>query len=90
MDTWHFDSVIECLPLMLQAALLGYALPNYLYFIDGVVASVVLGFTSFGLFFYTTPLPFPPLLLPMTVHSTGSICSSVPPIGTSPFCTGLS
>ena len=44
---------MECLPLMLQAALfmLGYALSNYLYFINRTVASVI-GFTAFGLLFY--------------------------------------
>ena len=54
MVTWHFDLVMECLPLMLQAALLllGYALSNYLFFINRVVASVLIGFTSFGLLFY--------------------------------------
>jgi hypothetical protein len=54
MDTWYFDLVMECLPLMLQAALLllGYALSNYLFFVDKVVASVVAGFASFGLLFY--------------------------------------
>jgi len=54
MVTWKFDLVMECLPLMLQAALLllGYALSNYLYVTNKVVASVVIGFTSFGLLFY--------------------------------------
>ena len=54
MDTWKFDLVMECVPLMLQAALLllGYALSDYLYFINRVVASVVIGFTAFGLLFY--------------------------------------
>ena len=54
MVTWHFDLVMECLPLMLQAALLllGYALSEYLYSIGKVVASVVIGFTAFGLLFY--------------------------------------
>ena len=54
MDTWRFDLVMESLPLMLQIALLllGYALSDYLYFIDKVVASVLIGFTSFGLLFY--------------------------------------
>ena len=51
---WHFDLVMECLPLMLQIALLllGYALSNYLYSISKVVASVAIGFTAFGLLFY--------------------------------------
>jgi len=54
MVTWHFDLVMECLPLMLQAALLllGYALSNYLFFINKTVASVLIGFTTFGILFY--------------------------------------
>ena len=54
MITWKFGLVMECLPLMLQAALLllGYALSNYLFFINRVVASVVIGFTSFGVLFF--------------------------------------
>jgi hypothetical protein len=54
MVTWHFDLVMECLPLMLQIALLllGYALSNYLFFINKVVASILIGFTTFGLLFY--------------------------------------
>jgi len=52
--TWGFDFVMECLPLILQAALLllGYALSEYLYFINKVVAGVVIGFAGFGLLFY--------------------------------------
>ena len=54
MATWHFDFVMESLPLMLQGALLllGYALSNYLFTIDNAVAGVVVGFTAFGLLFY--------------------------------------
>ena len=54
MTTWHFDLVMECLPLMLQAALLllGYALSNYLFFINKTVASVLIGFTTSGILFY--------------------------------------
>ena len=54
MVTWHFDFVMESLPLMLQAALLllGYALSDYLFFVNKTVASVIIGFTSFGLLFY--------------------------------------
>lgn len=54
MATWQFDLVMECLPLMLQFALflLGYALSNYLFFVNKVVAGVVIGFTAFGLLFY--------------------------------------
>jgi len=54
MVTWHFDLVMECLPLMLQIALLllGYALSNYLWFISRPVSGVLIGFTSFGFLFY--------------------------------------
>ena len=54
MVTWHFDLVMECLPLMLQIALLllGYALSNYLFSMSRAVSGVVIGFTSFGLLFY--------------------------------------
>lgn len=52
--TWHFDHVIESLPLMLQFALLllGCALSRYIWEINTTVASVVLGVTSFGVFCY--------------------------------------
>ena len=51
---WYFDNVMELLPLMLQGALLllGCALSRYLWEINITVASVVLGFTSSGVFFY--------------------------------------
>jgi hypothetical protein len=51
---WYFDYVMELLPLMLQAALLllGCALSRYLWEVSITIASVVLGFTSFGLLFY--------------------------------------
>ena len=54
MDTWHFDLVMESLPLMLQAALLlfSYALSNYLFFINKTIASVIIGFGAFGILFY--------------------------------------
>ena len=54
MVTWRFGLVMECLPLMLQAALLllGYALSNYLFFVNKAIASVIMGFTTFGLLFY--------------------------------------
>ena len=54
MVTWRFGLVMECLPLMLQAALLllGYALSKYLLFINRVVSDVVGGFTALGLLFY--------------------------------------
>ena len=52
--TWCFDSVMESLPLMLQAALflLGCALSRYLWEINITVASVILGVTSLGILFY--------------------------------------
>jgi hypothetical protein len=51
---WYFDSVMEALPLMLQAALLllGCALSRYLWEISTTVALVVLSGTSFGVLFY--------------------------------------
>lgn len=54
MVTWHFDLVMESLPLMLQAALLllGYALSNYLFTTSHPIAGVVIAFTAFGLLFY--------------------------------------
>ena len=54
MVIWHFDLVMECLPLMLQIALLllGYALSNYLFSINKTVAGVLIGFTTFNLLFY--------------------------------------
>ena len=52
--TWHFNHVMEALPLMLQFALLllGCALSLYIWEIDKTVASVVLGVTLFGLICY--------------------------------------
>ena len=51
---WYFDYVMQSLPLMLQIALLllGCALSRYLWEINVTVASVVFGFTSFGVIFY--------------------------------------
>ena len=51
---WYFEHVLECLPLMLQVALLllGCALSRYLWDINTAVASVVIGVTSFGMLFY--------------------------------------
>ena len=76
MVTWRFDFVMECLPLMLQAALLllSCALSDYLYSINKVVASILIGFTAFGLLFYiliisaatlsfTCPFQTPPSLI---------------------------
>ena len=54
MVTWHFALVMECLPLMLQVALLllSYAIFNYLFPINKVVAYVAIGFAAFSLLFY--------------------------------------
>jgi hypothetical protein len=54
VDTQHLDLTMECVPLILQAALLllSVALSNYLFFISGVVASVFTGVTGFTLGFY--------------------------------------
>ena len=52
--SWYFDHVMESLPLMLQVALLllGCALSRYFWGVNTTVASIALGVTSFGLFFY--------------------------------------
>ena len=52
--TWYFDHVMQSLPLMLQAGLLllGCALSRYLWEVNTIVASVVVGVTSFGVLFY--------------------------------------
>ena len=52
--TWRFDYVMESLPLMLQGALflLGCALSLYLWGINTIIASVVLGVTLLGVLFY--------------------------------------
>ena len=54
ITTWYFDYVMGSLPLMLQVALflLGCALSRYLWEINITVASVVIGATSAGIFFY--------------------------------------
>ena len=54
MAGWYFGHVMESLSLMLQVALLllGCALSRYLWEVSIVVASVVLGVTSFGMLFY--------------------------------------
>ena len=54
IDAWYFHYVIGALPLMLQAALLllGCALSRYLWEVNIVVASVILGVTSLGMSFY--------------------------------------
>ena len=54
MASWGFRLVMECLPLMLQVALLllGCALSKYLFAIDHLVAWVVFGFTASGFLFY--------------------------------------
>jgi len=51
---WYFDHMMELLPLMLQAALLllGVSLSHYLWEINTTVASVLIGFTSFGVLFF--------------------------------------
>ena len=52
--TWHFNYVMESLPLILQVALLllGCALSLYLWEINSTITFVVLGVTSFGVLFY--------------------------------------
>ena len=54
MVTWKFGLVMECLPLMLQAALLllGYGLSDYLFSTNGAASAVIIGFTAMGFLFY--------------------------------------
>ena len=54
MDAWCFNLIMDCLPLLLHVSLLLLCggLSNYLFFLDQTVAGVVVGFTSFCLFFY--------------------------------------
>ena len=51
---WYFETVMELLPVMLQAALLllGCALSLYLWGINTIIAWVIIGVTSFGLFLF--------------------------------------
>ena len=51
---WHFQLVIESLPVMLQLALLllGCALTQYLWTINRTIAGVILAFTVFGITSY--------------------------------------
>jgi hypothetical protein len=55
---WHFNLVLECMPLMLQASLflLGCALSRYLWEISTTIAFVVVGMTSFSVLFYLSIL----------------------------------
>lgn len=54
MTNWHFDLMMDCAPLLLQASLLllGCALSYYLFPINNTIAGVVLGTTSLGVVFY--------------------------------------
>ena len=54
LQRWPFRIVIESLPLLLQLSLLllGAALSRFLWDVNQVVASVVAGFTAYGLCFY--------------------------------------
>ena len=54
MKRWYFRIVMECLPVMLQIALvlLGCALSQYLWTINRVVAGVIIAVTLFGFGFH--------------------------------------
>lgn len=54
MGKWHFHIVMESLPIMLQFALLllGSSLSGYLWYINRIVATVVLSVTASGVIFY--------------------------------------
>lgn len=77
---WCLDIAMKCSPLILQAAilLLNYALFDYLFFIDEVIAGTLIGFSVFSLLLYlfigsavtlfcSRPLQTP---LPLIPHST--------------------
>ena len=54
MKRWYFHVIMECLPVMLQIALvlLGCALSRYLWTINRVVAGVIIAVTLFGFGFH--------------------------------------
>ena len=56
MIAWQFSHIMGSPALILQAAvlLLGLALSNYLFFINRAVASVIIGFTAFGVTYFLT------------------------------------
>jgi hypothetical protein len=54
LQTWHFDTVLEALPALLQISLLlfGIALAANIWAQQRVVASVIVGTTALGVLFY--------------------------------------
>ena len=54
IDRWWFHIVMQFAPLTIQGslALLGAALSRYLWGVDRIVSSVVIGFTTFGCILY--------------------------------------
>jgi len=79
-EKWYFHLTIECLPVMLQAALLlfGCALSRYLWLISRIIAGVILGMTVLGItlyifltlaatFYYNCPYQTPPSTLTRAV-----------------------
>ena len=54
IDKWWFHIVMQFAPLTIQGslALLGAALSRYLWGVDRIVSSVVIGFTTFGCILY--------------------------------------
>ena len=66
VDTWHFDLVMQSVPLVLQAALflLSSALSDHLFFTNRVVASVFVGIAGFTLGFFAIRLPVSNSTLP--------------------------
>ena len=80
LEKWHFQLVIESLPVMLQLALLllGFALSRYLWTISRTIAGVILAATLFGVtayvfltlaatFYYNCPYQTPPSILARTI-----------------------
>lgn len=54
VDGWWFDTVMQSAPLLIQSSLglLGAALSQYLWRVDRVISSVIIGFTAFAFFLF--------------------------------------
>ncbi|KAF9784007.1 hypothetical protein BJ322DRAFT_1109852 [Thelephora terrestris] len=77
MVTWHFDSLMESLPLLLQVALLllGHALSDYLFTINSVVAGVVVGVLFYLLIRSAATLSYNcPFQVPVSFMIRSMIC----------------
>ena len=81
IDRWWFHIVMQFAPLIIQGslALLGAALSQYLWELDRVVSSVVIGFTSIGCVLYIVIVTASVLSLdcPFQTPISLSICSLI-------------